>query len=62
MAHATAVDYADLLERVYSGEGRLAMALNVPRDDHEQARREALAIGQWAHDFAESLRRQVGQA
>jgi hypothetical protein len=41
---------------VYSGEGRLATALNIPGDDPEATRTEALAIGQWAHDFAQSLR------
>lgn len=56
MTDASADDYADLLERVYSGEGRLATALNIPGDDAEAARIEALAIGRWAHDFAQLLR------
>ena len=56
MADATPEDYADLLERVYSGEGRLAMALNTPADDERATRTEALAIGRWAQDFASSHR------
>ena len=56
MADASAEDYADLLERVYSGEGRLATALNIPGDDPEATRTEALAIGRWAQEFASSLR------
>jgi len=56
MVHASAGEYADLLERVYSGEGRLATALGIPGDDTEATRREALAIGKWAHDFGASLR------
>ncbi len=58
MAEAPAEDYAELLERVYSGEGRLATTLNIPRDDPEATRAEVLAIGRWPHDFAESLRDQ----
>lgn len=56
LADASAEDYADLLERVYSGEGRLATALTIPGDDPEATRTEALAIGRWAHEFATSLR------
>jgi hypothetical protein len=56
MAHASAGDYADLLERVYSREGALATALNIPGDDPVATRTEAVAIGQWAHEFASSLR------
>ena len=56
MAHAAPEDYADLLERIYSGEGRLATALGIPLGDEQATRSEALAIGQWAHDFAASLR------
>lgn len=56
MAQATPEEYADLLERVYSGEGRLAMVLNIPGDDAQAAHAEALAIGEWAHGFAASLR------
>jgi hypothetical protein len=56
MADASAEDYGGLLERVYSGEGRLATALNIPGDDPDATRTEALAIGRWAHDFAASLR------
>lgn len=56
LADASAEDYADLLERVYSGEGALPMALNIPGDDLEATRTEALAIGRWAHDFAQPLR------
>ena len=56
MADASAEDYADLLERVYSGEGRLATALSIPGHDEQPTRREAVAIGAWAHDFAAPLR------
>jgi hypothetical protein len=56
MAKAAPEDYADLLERVYAGEGRLATALGIPGDDDGATRREALAIGQWARDFAATLR------
>ena len=56
MVDATAEDYADLLERVYSGEGVLATALNIPGDDPGATRTEVLAIGRWAQDFALSLR------
>lgn len=56
LADATPEDYADLLERVYSGEGRLAMALNIPGDDAQATRSEALAIGRWARGFASSRR------
>lgn len=55
MGDASAEDYADLLEGVYSGEGRLATALNIPGDNPEATRTEALAIGRWAHEFASSL-------
>ena len=56
MADASAEDYAKLLERVYSGEGRLATVLNIPGDDPEATRTEALAIGRWAQEFALALR------
>jgi hypothetical protein len=56
MARAEPEDYADLLERVYGGEGRLATALGIPGDDEEATRSEAMAIGRWARDFASSLR------
>ena len=56
MAEAPPEDYAELLARVYAGEGRLAMALKVPDDDEEATRGEALAIGQWAWEFAAPLR------
>jgi hypothetical protein len=55
MRDASAEDYADLLERIYSGEGRLATVLNIPGDDPDATHSEALAIGRWAHDFAQSL-------
>ena len=55
MRDASAEDYADLLQSVYSGEGRLATVLNIAGDDPEATRKEALAIGRWAHDFAQSL-------
>ncbi len=56
MVDASAEDYADLLGRVYSGEGRLATALSIPGDDPEATRAEALAIGRWAQEFASTLR------
>lgn len=56
MVEANAEDYADLLQRVYPGEGTLAQMLGVPAADEEATRNEALHIGQWAHDFAESSR------
>jgi hypothetical protein len=56
MVEAAAEDYADLLQRVYAGEGVLAQLLAVPGADDQATRREALLIGQWAHDFADSLR------
>lgn len=56
MAHCTPEEFADLLEGVYSGEGRLATALATPGDDAQATRSEALAIGRWAHEFAKSLR------
>jgi len=56
LADATPEDYADLLQRVYTGEGRLATALSIPGDDDAATRREALAIGAWARDFAAPLR------
>lgn len=59
MAQATPEDFADLLEGVYAGEGRLATALGTPLDDEQATRAEALAIGRWAHDFAEPLRREA---
>ncbi len=59
MQNAAAGDYADLLARVYEGEGLLGQMLGVPEADDEAVRREALAIGEWAHDFAEPLRRSL---
>lgn len=56
MTAASAEDYADLLERVYSSEGRLATALGIPRDDPEATRAEAVAIGRWAAGFAHAMR------
>jgi hypothetical protein len=41
---------------VCAGGGRLATALGIPGDDEDANRREALAIGQWAHEFAATLR------
>lgn len=55
MAQATPEEYANLLQRVYRGEGRLAMVLNIAGDDARAAHEEALAIGEWAHNFAASL-------
>lgn len=56
MVEATAEDYADLLQRVYQSEGLLAQMLGVPGADEDATRNEALLLGQWAHEFAESLR------
>jgi hypothetical protein len=56
MVDATPEQYADLLKQVYTGEGRLATALSVPSGDDQATRKEALAIGRWVSDFAESLR------
>lgn len=58
MARATPEDYADLLERVYNGEGRLATALNIPGADEQACRREVLAIGRWAYEFAAAVRKE----
>lgn len=55
MVHATAEEYADSLEGIYSGEDMLQQMLEVGTDP-EDVRREALAIGEWAHDFASDLR------
>lgn len=55
MASATPEEYADLLEEIYSGEDQLAQMLQVGSDP-EAVRREAIAIGAWAHEFAASLR------
>ena len=54
MVDATAEDYATLLERVYADEGRLEQMLGVSGED--ATRREALLIGEWAYQFAASLR------
>lgn len=54
MAHATADEYADLLERIYAGEALLAEMLGVR--DGPAVREEAVRIGEWAHGFAASLR------
>ena len=59
MTHAVPEEFADLLEGVYAGEGRLATALGTPLDDEQATRAEAVAIGRWAHDFAEPLRREA---
>lgn len=56
IGEASPEDYADLLERVYSGEGRLAMALKIPGDDPEATRSDALTIGRWAQEFARADR------
>lgn len=55
MVSATAEDYADLLERIYSGEELLAQMLAVGSDP-DAVRAEALAIGAWAHQFVADLR------
>ena len=56
MEEASPEEYADLLERIYSGEGRLATALGVSGDDKVSTREEALAIGRWVHEFCAPLR------
>lgn len=53
MTGASAEEYADLLSRVYTGEGLLAQMLGVD-DDPAEIRREALLIGAWAREFMAS--------
>ncbi|MAS55053.1 MAG: hypothetical protein CMJ44_10610 [Pimelobacter sp.] len=55
MVEATAEGYADLLERIYAGEGLLAQMLAISGDE-EAVRREAVLIGEWAREFAADLR------
>jgi hypothetical protein len=55
MVDATANDYADLLEQIYAGEGLLAQMFGIA-DDPEKVRREAVLIGEWAHQFVAPLR------
>lgn len=56
MGDASPDMYADLLARVYDGEGLLALMLGIPSDDPQQTRQEALRIGEWAYQFAARLR------
>lgn len=49
MARASAEDFADLLERVYTGAGRLAQMLGTK--DGPATRTEAILIGEWATAF-----------
>lgn len=55
MVDATAEDYADFLEGIYSGEDQLAQVLQVGSDP-DSVRQEAVAIGEWAHGFVANLR------
>jgi hypothetical protein len=55
MVNATAEEYADFLEQIYSGEDQLAQMLGVGSDP-EDVRSEAVAIGEWAHGFVADLR------
>lgn len=55
LVHATADDYADFLQQVYAGEGLLAQMFGIP-DDPDKVRREAVLIGEWAHQFVAPLR------
>lgn len=55
MADAAAEEYADLLERIYAGEGLLAQMLTISGGE-EAVRREAVLIGEWAREFAADLR------
>jgi hypothetical protein len=55
MVDATAEEYADFLEQIYSGEDQLAQMLEVGSEPTD-VRREAVAIGEWAHEFVADLR------
>lgn len=56
MEDAPPEEYADLLARVYDGEGLLPTMLGINGDDPAAARTEAIRIGEWAHQFASELR------
>ena len=49
-------EYADLLARVYDGEGLLTTMLGIREDDAAATRTEAIRIGEWAHQFASEIR------
>jgi hypothetical protein len=55
MVDASAEEWADFLEQIYSGEDLLAHMLGVGSDP-DDVRREAVAIGEWAHEFVADLR------
>ena len=56
MEDAPPEEYADLLARVYDGEGLLSTMLGIREDDPAATRTEAMRIGEWAHQFASELR------
>jgi len=56
MEDALPEEYADLLARVYDGEGLLSTMLGIREDDRAATRTEAIRIGEWAHRFASELR------
>ena len=56
MEDAPPEEYADLLARVYDGEGLLPTMLGIKGDDPAATRTEAIRIGEWAHQFASELR------
>lgn len=51
MAEASSEEWANFLEQTHSGEDLLAHMLGVGSDPVD-VRREAVAIGEWAHEFA----------
>ncbi len=55
MEDAPPEEYADLLARVYDGEGLLSTMLGIKEDDPEATRTEAIRIGEWAHQFASEI-------
>jgi len=56
MEDAPPEEYADLLARVYDGEGLLPTMLGIKGDDPVATRTEAIRIGEWAYQFASELR------
>jgi hypothetical protein len=56
MEDAPPEEYADLLARVYDGEGLLPTMLGIKGGDPAATRTEAIRIGEWAHQFASELR------
>jgi len=55
MVDTSAEEWADFLEEIYSGEDLLAQMLGVGSEPAD-VRREALAIGEWVHEFVADLR------